>query len=482
MTSSIQKDTVPLVVDLDGTFIETDLLYEAFILLIKKNVFYIFSCLIWIIKGKAYFKSRVFELVDIQYRWLPFNKDVIDFLNTEFDNGRKIFLATASPLKAAREIANLHPFFSEVYGSSDELNLKGKNKAKLLVDKIGEKQFDYIGNAREDLNIFKSCRNAYLVNASGWLKKQTAATAILKKSWSTDKNSINEFIKAIRAYQWIKNLLLFVPLITSHSYGSLKLFTLSLWGFGVFSMVASAGYLFNDLLDLDSDRRHPRKRNRPIASGRFSVLTALVLAFFLLISGLFFASTQGWQFFTIVMCYFITSFIYSLLLKKIVLYDVFLLASLYSIRVFAGAIVIDVILSFWLIAFSTFIFLSLAFVKRYSELIQLNNGEGETSLKERGRGYILQDSVLLLIMGVVSGFLAVVVFSLYINSTEMTQLYKQPKILWPISFLFLFWISRIWLISTRGKMTDDPIVFAVKDSTSYIVFILTGILMLLASM
>jgi 4-hydroxybenzoate polyprenyltransferase len=470
------------VADLDGTLIETDLLYEAFILLIKKNAFHIFNCIIWIYKGKAYLKARIFELVDIQYQWLPYNKNVIDFLNAEFNNGRKIILATASPLSAAEEIAKVHPFISEVYGSSEELNLKGKNKANLLSSKIGEKQFDYIGNASEDLEIFKVCRNAYLVNASGKLKKQTAQVAILKKSWETNKKSIKDYIKAVRAYQWIKNLLLFVPLITSHSYGSIKLFTLSFLGFGIFSMVASAGYLFNDLLDLDADRRHPRKRNRPMASGRLSVLTGLVLASFLLIAGLFFASTLDWHFFTIVMCYFITSFVYSFLLKKIVLYDVFLLALLYSIRVFAGAIVIDVILSFWLIAFSTFIFLSLAFVKRYSELIQLNETDGQTSLKERGRGYVLQDSGLLLIMGVTSGFLAIVVFSLYINSTEITQLYTQPKILWPISFLFLFWISRIWLISTRGKMTDDPIVFAVKDSTSYVVFIITGILILLASM
>jgi 4-hydroxybenzoate polyprenyltransferase len=251
----------------------------------------------------------------------------------------------------------------------------------------------------------------------------------------------------------------------------------SFFAFLAFNLVASAGYLLNDLLDIASDRRHPRKKFRPVASGKIPVTKALIIAVVFLAGGLIFAATLNLFFFAVLLFYFFTSFSYSLFLKKIVLYDVFILAFLYSIRVFAGAVVIDVALSFWLIAFSTFMFLSLAFVKRYSELMQIDDA---ADLKNRGRGYVVEDLNLLQVMGVVSGFLAIVVFSLYINSPEVTQLYSNPKILWATSFLFLFWVSRIWLFTTRGKMTDDPIVFAIKDVTSYVIFLLAGILIWIA--
>ncbi|MGG9964385.1 UbiA family prenyltransferase [Ferruginibacter sp. SUN106] len=481
MNNQVQDTTIPLVADLDGTLIDTDLLFEALILLIKKNPLYIFTCFLWVFKGRAYLKAKVFALVQIQYELLPYNTAVLEFLQAEFAKGRKIILATASPYTAAMEVAKVHPLFSEVYGSTNDINLKSAAKLNLLVKNFGDKQFDYIGNSSADLVIFASSRNAYLANASKTVERKAKKIATVTVIAGLKKLSLKDYIKAIRAYQWIKNLLLFVPLVTSHSYGSVKLLTLSFFGFCIFSLVASAGYLLNDLLDLNADRKHPRKKFRPVASGKIAIPTAVITAVLFLAAGLFFAAQLNWWFLCIVIFYFITSFSYSLFLKRIVLYDVFILALLYSVRVFAGAIVIDVVLSFWLIAFSTFIFLSLAFVKRYSELIQLIQSEGETNLKDRGRGYIVQDINLLQVMGIASGFLAVVVFSLYINSPEITQLYSKPRILWAISFLFLFWISRIWLFTTRGKMTDDPIVFALKDVTSYFVFLITGVLILLAS-
>ncbi|MGC4100554.1 UbiA family prenyltransferase [Ferruginibacter sp.] len=470
---------IPLVADLDGSLINTDLLFEALVLLLKKNPLYFFVCPFWLLKGKSFFKQRVFEKAILQYDCLPFNEHVTGFLKEEFNKGRKIVLATASPLSAAEEIAKVQPVFSEVYGTGDTVNLKGANKLSLLLEKYGARGFDYIGNSSADLVIFAQCRNAYLVNGSASVESKAKQNGNLKNVWAGKRTSVKDFIKAIRAYQWIKNLLLFVPLVTSHSLGSLNLVLLSFFGFCTFSLVASAGYLLNDLLDINGDRKHPRKKFRPVASGKISIPTAFIIAVLFLAGGLIFAATLGLWFFCIVLFYFCTSFSYSLFLKKIVLYDVFILALLYSVRVFAGAIVIDVVLSFWLIAFSTFIFLSLAFVKRYSELMQV---EDSGNLKNRGRGYIVQDLTVLLMMGVVSGFLAVVVFSLYINSPEVTELYSKPRILWAISFLFLFWISRMWLFTTRGKMTDDPIVFALKDVTSYFVFAITGVLIVLASL
>ena len=473
MQNKFSDNDYPLVIDLDGTLINTDLLYEGFILLLRKNLFYIFPCFLWLLKGKVYLKNKILGIVQIPSALLPYNETLLEFLNKEHTNGRKLVLATASPIANAIEIATVHPIFSEVYGTTETVNLKGKAKLKELVSRFGEKGFDYIGNSQSDLVIFASSRYSYLVNPSALLESRTKKISDLKYTWNIKKTSLKEYIKAIRAYQWIKNTLIFVPLITSHSISSTKLLTLAIGAFAAFSMIASAGYLINDLLDLNSDRAHPRKRFRPMASGKMSILSGIILAFILLTGGILLASKLSFSFLIVVVFYFIASFTYSMFFKKIVLYDVFILALLYSTRVFAGGIVTDVPLSFWLIAFSTFIFLSLAFVKRYSELAQVT---GETGLKSRGREYFSEDIHLLQIMGIASGFMSVIVFSLYINSPEVIELYSKPKILWAISLLFLFWISRIWLITSRGKMTDDPIVFALKDVTSYFIFLLVGLI------
>lgn len=471
-------DNIPLVVDLDGTLINTDLLLEAVIVLFKKNPLYLLQCLFWLFKGKAYFKNKIFSLVQIQYSSLPYNQQVLTFLQEEYSAGRKIILATASPLFCATEIAKIHPVFSEVYGTDETVNLKGVNKLNLLQHKFGKAKFDYIGDAKADVPVFASCRYAYLVNPS-WLTAATVnKTAAVKQTWVSEKASFKDYIKAVRIYQWIKNLLLFVPLVTSHSLKQTELLTTNCFAFLAFGLVASAGYLLNDLLDINSDRKHPRKKFRPLASGKLSLQNAALLAVALLAGGVMLAASINLLFLIILISYFFISFAYSLFFKKKVLYDVFILAMLYSIRVFAGGVVVNIELSFWLIAFSTFLFLSLAFVKRYSELIQI---EDETDLKNRGRGYAVQDLNLLQIMGIVSGFLAVVVFSLYINSPEVTELYAKPRFLWAISFLFLFWISRIWLFTTRGKMTDDPIVFAIKDITSYFIFLFTALLLFISA-
>jgi len=477
MNKSLSADAIPLVADLDGSLSRTDLLHEALILLIKKNPVVIFQCLLWLLKGRLYFKNRIFEQVQLHYESLPYNPEVLQFIKEAFASGRKIVLATASPLYCATEVAKVHPVFNEVYGSSDKVNLKGTNKLKVLIEHYGEGRFDYIGDSAADMVIFKASRYAYVVNPSTAVARKVKKIANVKNIWQPRKSSIIDYIRAIRAYQWIKNLLLFVPLITSHSFRSLHLVTITFLAFLAFNLVASAGYLLNDLLDINADRKHPRKQFRAVASGRLSIVNAFIVATVFLVGGLIFAAKLSLYFLGILLLYFIISFTYSLFFKKIVLYDVFILALLYSIRVFAGAVVTGVPLSFWLIAFSTFIFLSLAFVKRYSELVQIVD---DTNLKNRGRGYIVQDLSLLQMMGIVSGFLSVVVFSLYINSPEVTVLYSKPKLLWAISFLFLFWISRVWLFTTRGKMTDDPIIFAIKDITSYFIFLLTGLLILVS--
>ena len=470
-------DDKPLVVDLDGTLIKTDLLYEGFILLLRKNLLYIFPCLFWLLRGKAYLKCRILKIVHITPELLPYNKRVLNFLQKEFDNGRKLILATASPLSTALEISRHHPIFDEVYGTEENINLKGKQKLKLLMAHFGEFEFDYIGNSRSDLVIFASSRYSYLVNPTRSLERSAGKISNLKYTFRSRKTSLKDYIKAIRVHQWVKNFLIFVPLITSHSFYSADLLMQAIAGFFAFSFVASGGYLVNDLSDLNSDRSHPTKRFRPLASGQISILTGSILAFILFAGGLFLASKLNTLFLCIVVFYFLASLSYSLYFKRFALYDVFILALLYSTRVIAGGMVTNIPLSFWLISFSTFLFLSLAFVKRYSELMKVTV---QKDLKHRGREYYIEDISLLQTMAIVSGFLSIVVFSLYIDSSDVTRLYSKPKILWAISLLLLFWISRIWLITNRGKMNEDPIIFAIKDTTSYFIFLFIGIIILVA--
>jgi 4-hydroxybenzoate polyprenyltransferase/phosphoserine phosphatase len=462
-----QSNNIPLVVDLDGTLINTDLFYEGIISILKKNILYFFLLLPWLLRGKVFIKNKISQIAKIRIEILPYNTELLGFLQNESDNGRLIILATASPISIALEISKIHSVFDKVYGTDNKTNLKGENKLKILLQLFGEKKFDYIGNSSSDLVIFASSRYSYLANASKTLQHKTKRISNLQFTWNSRKGTLLKFIKAIRPHQWVKNLLVFIPLITSHSFNSLSLIFQTFCAFISFSLVASSGYLINDLSDLNSDRSHPRKRLRPLASGQISILSGSFLSLFLLMGGLYLGSKLNYQFLAILISYFIISIAYSLYLKKTVLYDVFILASLYSIRVIAGGSVMDIQLSFWLIAFSTFIFLSLAFVKRYTELMQIGK---EDSLANRGRGYLKEDLILLQIMGIISGFSAVIVFSLYINSPEVSQLYSKPKILWALSLLFLFWISRIWLITIHGKMTDDPILFALNDVKSYFIF------------
>jgi len=467
----------PLIVDLDGTLINTDLLYEGLVLLLRKNPLYFFSCLLWIFKGKAYLKRKILGNIHIQTELLPYNRELLDFLKQEATNGRKIILATASPLPNALAIAETHTFFYKVFGTEANINLKGKEKLRLLISEFGKSKFDYIGNSLSDLKIFKSARYSYLVNPSLVLKFKTKRNLDIKKIWNFRKGSLKNWFKAVRVYQWVKNLLIFVPLLTSHSFFSTKTMALALEAFTSFSLIASAGYLINDILDLNSDRAHPRKRLRPLASGKISILNGFALSVALLAVGFYLASKLNYLFWMIVLFYFLTSLSYSVFLKRIVLYDVFVLAVLYSTRVFAGGVATNISLSSWLIAFSTFIFLSLAFIKRYSEVLRVDDNE---SLKNRGRGYFVEDIHLLQTMGVVSGFLSVVVFSLYLDSPDVSRLYSNPRILWITSLLFLFWISRMWMLTVRDKMTDDPIIFTLNDWISYLVFCFVGLCILLS--
>lgn len=474
----IKKKEFPLVVDLDGTLIKTDLLYESIIQCIKKNPLMMFLILFWLCKGKAALKSQLALLVRIEPETLPYNNDFLTYLKNEFNNGHILILATASHKTYAEQIASYLGIFKGVYATDDKINCKGTEKAKICLSRFGEKGFDYAGDSKADLKIFKIARKVVLVRPSKAVQRKTKKNGNVDREFIENRGQLFQYLKAIRIHQWLKNGLIFVPLITSHKLFDLSLLFTSITGFFALCLCASGTYIINDLFDLNSDRSHPRKKMRPFASGDIPILKGVVLSSLLIVSGL---TISIWldSAFSFVLCGYIGLTLgYSLVFKTIALVDTILLASLYTIRVIAGALLIEVNLSFWLITFSIFIFYCLALLKRVTELQNLSNSGCE---KINGRGYSLQDANTLRGMGISSGLLSIIVFALYINSSDMLLMYSRPQVLWLICPLLLYWINMLWLKTGREEMHDDPIVFTIKDHQSQIVFGLVAMLLAFAS-
>lgn len=279
-------------------------------------------------------------------------------------------------------------------------------------------------------------------------------------------SSIGIVIRAMRVHQWVKNTLLFVPLILSHNLFNPEMFIATLTAFFAFSLCASSIYIINDIVDIESDRQHPVKSKRPFAAGQLSQKTGVVLATMLFLSSVCIAYFISWSFVYILLAYLIITSLYSFFIKRIALLDVLLLAGLYTFRLIAGSTAAGVPVSFWLLMFSLFIFLSLALVKRYSELVNIDDAMKE---EVKGRGYCKSDMPFLLNLGIVSGYLSVLVMGLYIDDEAIITHYSTPDWLWLVVASVLFWISRIWLVTYRGSMNEDPVMYAIHDRDSLLV-------------
>jgi 4-hydroxybenzoate polyprenyltransferase/phosphoserine phosphatase len=455
-------------VDLDGTLIRSDLLLESALAYLRRHPWHAFNLLIWAARGPAHLKARLAEHFELDASLLPYHSELIDYLRREAANGRRIVLATASNERLAHRVADHLGMFSAVLASSAAHNLKGANKHAAIAAHCGRAPYAYAGNDASDLHIWKHARAAVLVNASASTRteaKRASAIAIAAE-FPAQRASLKTYLRAIRVYQWSKNLLLFVPLVTAHYWGSFDAIRNVLIAFAAFSLCASSIYLVNDLLDLPSDRAHPRKRHRPIAAGAVSIQAAALLSVLLLAAGLGLAALLGPWFLALTALYVAATTAYSFALKTYVLIDVITLAGLYTMRIIAGAAAIAVVPSFWLLAFSMFVFLSLALVKRYSELHMLIGTQRSST---RGRNYETQDLHVVLALGVASGFAAVQVFAMYINSDHITRLYSRPELLWPLCGTILYWIGRMWIKTVRGEMHDDPLLFAARDRGSLII-------------
>lgn len=455
---------VPLCVDLDGTLIHSDMLHETALGFAKTSPFSVpFLLLWWLLRGKAALKSRVAGRAPIEPSSLPYNVVFVDWLRQQHCAGRRLILCTASDRSIAEQIAEYLGFFDDVMASDGVLNLAGANKAKALVEQFGEKEFDYAGNSSADLAVWEHARRAIVVNGSSQLQSDAEACAEVEQVFEGLNSGLAVWRKVLRVHQWLKNALLFVPLFAAHRVADGEAWLALLLAFFAFSLCASSVYIANDLLDLESDRQHPRKCKRPFAAGAVPVWHGVLLAPVLLAVSLLVAAQVSSAFLAWLIAYFALTCLYSIKLKQLALIDCLTLAMLYTLRIVAGAAAVDMALSFWLLAFSVFLFMSLAFVKRFAELqVQLLHGKH----KAHGRGYLTDDAPLVQMLGVAAGFSSVLVLALYLNSEDVLRLYKNPHWVWGNVPVLLFWISWVWLRAHRGKMHDDPLIFAVKDKAS----------------
>ncbi len=455
----------PIVVDLDGTLVFTDMLHEMVVALLKEKPWYVFLLPFWLFKGKAHLKQKLSNKFTFKADSLPYNQELISWLQEQKIKGYSLVLCTASDISIAKAIAIHLDLFDQVIASDGCVNLAGSNKAKVLIQNFGEKAFDYAGNSKIDLLVWEYSKNAIVVNASPKVLSRAQSKFNVSQVFAPRKFKLAAYLKSLRVHQWLKNLLLFIPLLASHQVLDFNSLQKLLFAFISFSLCASAVYIANDLLDLESDRQHPRKKLRPFASGALPIWQGIIFAPILFISSLCVSSFVNKNFTYGLLVYFFITCWYSWKLKRLAIIDCIALALLYTIRIIAGALAIQNILSFWLLAFSVFLFLSLAFVKRYAELeVMILKG----SNKVHGRAYLTTDAPLIQTMGVTSGYASVLVLALYLNSEIVQKLYKTPEIIWAAVPVMLFWISWIWLQAHHGKMHDDPVIFAVKDKASLI--------------
>ena len=478
VTETIGDTSLPLCVDLDGTLIQTDSLLESCLRLISQQPLILLLMPFWLLYGKAGFKQKVSQRVELSADSLPFNTNLLKYLTQQRLHNRHLVLVTAANIKIAKMITAHLNIFDEVIASDKVLNLSGKNKAKALVNKFGDKGFVYAGNANVDLDVWQHSAAAIVVNGSAALMtKAKKLTSIEKVFPKAEKNIVKVILKAIRVHQWAKNMLIFTALILSHNWFNNDSIQLSILAFFSFCFAASSIYLINDLLDLEADRKHQTKKYRPLASGTLSIQSAIFMIPVLLGFSYLFASFINLDFILILTVYLILTTAYSLFLKPIALLDVITLTSLYTIRIIAGATAINVPLSYWLLAFSMFIFLSLALIKRYSELKNLIQ-KGQTSAM--ARDYHVDDLPAVSLFGISSGYISVLVLVFYTHDLQAGTLYTSPDWLWFVAIAVLYWISRMWLLTFRGQMNEDPVLFAIHDRNSYVVSLIVAISLYLA--
>jgi 4-hydroxybenzoate polyprenyltransferase len=477
MDARSDNRTIPLAVDLDGTLIATDLLWESLFLLLRRNPLYLFLVPVWLFSGAARLKQEIAARVDIDPAGLPYREELLERLRNERNSGRRLVLATGTPRKFAEAIAAHLGLFDRVHATEGTHNLTAHRKSAVLVAAYGDGGFDYAGNSRHDLACFDVARAAIVVapdrQAARW---QSAHGAEL---FETPRPTLRTYLKMLRAHQWAKNTLIAVPMVLSHEYFNFGMIAACLLAFVSFSAAASAVYIVNDFFDLALDRKHQTKRKRPFASGMLSIPFGLKVAAGLILLSVAAAALLPPLFAAALAAYLVSTTAYSLSVKRMLLIDVLTLAGLYTIRILAGAAATGTTVSFWLLAFAIFFFLSLALVKRYVELRQ--TPDLVVGQRIAGRGYRAEDQEIIAQAGMASAFSSAMVLALYIDSDAVKELYRNPWLMWPVAPIILYLIMRVWILARRDEMHDDPVVFIISDWRSQLMVLCGAILLAVAA-
>ncbi|GAB4392200.1 MAG: UbiA family prenyltransferase [Gammaproteobacteria bacterium] len=447
-------------VDLDGTLINTDSLWESVLLLLKCKPIYLLFLPWWLCRGRAYFKHAIAQHVVPNPTILPYHQELLIYLKQQKAAGKQLILATAANIKIAQAIAEYLGIFDSVLASTDKQNLKSLAKLQAIQQHSQMQNFCYVGNDKADEIVWQQATEIIQVNVKSNIRRR----------WRDQCDHYFErthsywlaWLKALRIHQWVKNILLFVPLVAAHQFRNIELLQATVVGFFAFSFIASSIYIVNDLLDLEADRHHHHKKNRAFAAGMLSVKWGVVAVFPLMLASVILTSLLPSAFAMTLIVYFVMTLSYSFYLKRCMLVDVIVLAGLYMLRILAGAMATNIVVSNWLLAFSMFLFLSLALAKRYIELKTITQEKVLTA-----RGYQKSDSKMLAMAGFASSYVSVMVIALYINSEIMLHVYHHPVWLWALCPLMLFWSNRIWLLAERGIIDTDPLVFSIKDKVTY---------------
>jgi 4-hydroxybenzoate polyprenyltransferase len=450
---------LPLVIDLDGTLIYSDLLWENIVLFLKQRFFEAWRLPLWLLRGKVGFKAKLASEVVFDPAALPYDKELLRMIAGQRALGRVVVLATGSPRQHADLVAGHLQLFDRVFATEGKLNLTAANKAGELVNTYGDQGFDYIGNARADIPVWHRSSTAYSVTRRPFKLGKGRATA---SAGSARGGGPMPLLKAMRPRQWLKNLLVFVPMLSGHMLTAAAALE-SLVAFAAFCMCASSAYLLNDALDAQDDRLHPTKKSRPIAAGTLALPLAMAASALLAGTALLLCALYDPLLLLAVALYFVATLAYSFVLKRLLMVDIVTLAILYSMRILGGSASTHITPSFWLLAFSFFIFLSLALLKRHSELVNLQLAGKRTT---NGRGYTTADQMPIAMMGVNSAFLSVLIFMLYFYSASVAVLYKHPDFLLGIVPLLVFWLGPLWVLSFRGQVNEDPVLYVSKDRLS----------------
>jgi 4-hydroxybenzoate polyprenyltransferase/phosphoserine phosphatase len=473
-----QNEQCPVYVDLDGTLIRSDLLIESAVKLARLDPFSVPRMLAWWWQGRATLKAQIAKRVGINAACLPYDAQVLTYIREMKAQGRRIVLATASDRKFAEAVAAHLDVFDAVLASDGETNLSGVRKLAAIQKDAGG-HFCYIGNSRVDLPIWEKAAGAVVVTSDAGLARRAASLTRVEQQIIPRRLGLAGFFKAIRIHQWAKNILLAMPFLPIARQLQPSAWGALLVGFVCFGLCASSVYLINDLLDLEADRMHPRKRRRALASGVMPLSTGLLLAPLFLVAGFVLAALiEPWPFIAVLAGYWLCTLAYSLRLKRHMVMDVTVLAGLYTLRILAGSAIVMIVPSFWILAFSIFIFHSLACLKR---VVELQDVQQRQEKRASGRGYFVSDKPLIQMQGVATGMMSVLVFALYINDPVARAHFSQPYALWALCPLLLFWISRTWVVSARGELHDDPVVFALKDRMSRIIGVLALVALLAAT-